>query len=247
MTTGKRALIVDDSRSARIILSRMLEQNGLTVDTAESAEQALEYLQRSRPDVIFMDHLMPGHGRLPGRAGHQERSADRDDPADDVHLAGRRAVRQPGAGARRRRRAAEDGPPGGRVARSCTSCTCCPIVARAARPCSRGPPRPLRPPRKSRRTRLPWPPRWPRPAADGASWPERGGRVASRHAATRDVALGCRRPPPSMPPSRSWPCRPSRFPNCRPDCANRRSSWSRTSWPSSAASCWRRSRRLRAA
>jgi CheY-like chemotaxis protein len=60
MTTGKRALIVDDSRSARIILSRMLEQNGMTVDTAESAEQALEYLQRSRPDVIFMDHLMPG-------------------------------------------------------------------------------------------------------------------------------------------------------------------------------------------
>src|SRR5512145_2927413 len=60
MTTGKRALIVDDSRSARVILSRMLEQHGLTVDTAESAEQALDYLQRSRPDVIFMDHLMPG-------------------------------------------------------------------------------------------------------------------------------------------------------------------------------------------
>jgi CheY-like chemotaxis protein len=60
MTTGKRALIVDDSRSARVILSRMLEQHDMTVDTAESAEQALEYLQRSRPDVIFMDHLMPG-------------------------------------------------------------------------------------------------------------------------------------------------------------------------------------------
>jgi len=60
MATGKRALIVDDSRSARVILSRMLEQHGLTVDTAESAEQALEYLQQSRPDVIFMDHLMPG-------------------------------------------------------------------------------------------------------------------------------------------------------------------------------------------
>ncbi len=60
MSTGKRALIVDDSRSARVILSRMLEQHDLTVDTAESAEQALEYLQRSRPDVIFMDHLMPG-------------------------------------------------------------------------------------------------------------------------------------------------------------------------------------------
>jgi CheY-like chemotaxis protein len=60
MTMGKRALIVDDSRSARVILSRMLEQHGLAVDTAESAEQALEYLQQGRPDVIFMDHLMPG-------------------------------------------------------------------------------------------------------------------------------------------------------------------------------------------
>jgi len=60
MTTGKRALIVDDSRSARVILSRMLEQHGMVVDMAESAEQALEYLQQGRPDVIFMDHLMPG-------------------------------------------------------------------------------------------------------------------------------------------------------------------------------------------
>src|SRR6188768_1405368 len=60
MTTGKHALIVDDSRSARVILSRMLEQHGMAVDTAESAEQALEYLGQNRPDVIFMDHLMPG-------------------------------------------------------------------------------------------------------------------------------------------------------------------------------------------
>jgi CheY-like chemotaxis protein len=60
MTMGKRALIVDDSRSARVILSRMLEQHGMAVDTAESAEQALEYLHQQRPDVIFMDHLMPG-------------------------------------------------------------------------------------------------------------------------------------------------------------------------------------------
>src|SRR4051812_40140735 len=58
--TIKRALIVDDSRSARVILSRMLEAYDLQVDTSESAEQALEYLRQSRPDVIFMDHLMPG-------------------------------------------------------------------------------------------------------------------------------------------------------------------------------------------
>lgn len=58
--TAKRALIVDDSRSARVILSRMLEAYDLEVDAAESAEQALEYLRQRRPDVIFMDHLMPG-------------------------------------------------------------------------------------------------------------------------------------------------------------------------------------------
>ncbi len=57
---AKRALIVDDSRSARVILSRMLETYGLQVDAAETAEQAFEFLTHNRPDVIFMDHLMPG-------------------------------------------------------------------------------------------------------------------------------------------------------------------------------------------
>jgi CheY-like chemotaxis protein len=56
----KRALIVDDSKSARVILSRMLEKYDLEVDTAESAELAIEYLKHNRPDAIFMDHLMPG-------------------------------------------------------------------------------------------------------------------------------------------------------------------------------------------
>jgi CheY-like chemotaxis protein len=56
----KRALVVDDSKSARVILSRMLEKYDIEVDMAESAEQAIEYLQNNRPDAIFMDHLMPG-------------------------------------------------------------------------------------------------------------------------------------------------------------------------------------------
>ena len=60
MNPGKRALVVDDSRSARVVLSRMLERYGILVDSAESAEAALEYLKGQRPDVIFMDHLMPG-------------------------------------------------------------------------------------------------------------------------------------------------------------------------------------------
>jgi CheY-like chemotaxis protein len=56
----KRALVVDDSKSARVILSRMLEKYDIEVDMAESAEQAIEYLKHGRPDAIFMDHLMPG-------------------------------------------------------------------------------------------------------------------------------------------------------------------------------------------
>jgi CheY-like chemotaxis protein len=57
---SKTALIVDDSRSARVVLKKVLETHELDVDTAESAEDALEYLNDHRPDVIFMDHLMPG-------------------------------------------------------------------------------------------------------------------------------------------------------------------------------------------
>lgn len=58
--SSNRALIVDDSRSARHVLGRMLENCGLEVHSVESAELALTFLQNSRPDVIFMDHLMPG-------------------------------------------------------------------------------------------------------------------------------------------------------------------------------------------
>jgi CheY-like chemotaxis protein len=43
-----------------VVLRRMLETHDLGVDTAESAEDALDYLNDNRPDVIFMDHLMPG-------------------------------------------------------------------------------------------------------------------------------------------------------------------------------------------
>ena len=58
--TARLALVVDDSRSARAFLTRILERYELAVDGVESAEQAIEYLTRQRPDVIFMDHLMPG-------------------------------------------------------------------------------------------------------------------------------------------------------------------------------------------
>lgn len=57
---NKRALVVDDSRSARMVLTRALEGFGITVDAVESAEIALDYLHTGKPDVIFMDHLLTG-------------------------------------------------------------------------------------------------------------------------------------------------------------------------------------------
>ncbi len=58
--TSRKALVVDDSRSARAFLTRILERYDLLVDGVESAEEAMSYLARQQPDVIFMDHLMPG-------------------------------------------------------------------------------------------------------------------------------------------------------------------------------------------
>jgi CheY-like chemotaxis protein len=57
---NRLALVVDDSRTARVTLQHMLERQGLDVDTLESAQEALHYLVEKTPDVIFMDHMMPG-------------------------------------------------------------------------------------------------------------------------------------------------------------------------------------------
>ncbi|WP_111495845.1 response regulator [Marinobacter bohaiensis] len=61
----KNALLVDDSKVARFALSKLLENGSMTVGMAGSAEEALDALNSVgkdgiRPDVIFMDHLMPG-------------------------------------------------------------------------------------------------------------------------------------------------------------------------------------------
>jgi Response regulator containing a CheY-like receiver domain and a GGDEF domain len=55
----KKALVVDDSRLARIALTRMLEKRAIQVDTASSGGEALDYLKYERPDIIFMDYMMP--------------------------------------------------------------------------------------------------------------------------------------------------------------------------------------------
>jgi CheY-like chemotaxis protein len=58
--TQKRALVVDDSRSARVALEVLLEKQGIEVEFAASGEEAIAFLKSQSVDVIFMDHTMPG-------------------------------------------------------------------------------------------------------------------------------------------------------------------------------------------
>ncbi len=55
-----KILLVDDSKSARYALRLQLQRQGAEVETADSAESALERVKQSPPDAVFMDHTMPG-------------------------------------------------------------------------------------------------------------------------------------------------------------------------------------------
>ncbi|UHD17770.1 response regulator [Thiocapsa bogorovii] len=55
-----KILLIDDSRVTRYALRIELKNRGIDVDTADSAEAALEILKSRVPDAIFMDHIMPG-------------------------------------------------------------------------------------------------------------------------------------------------------------------------------------------
>jgi twitching motility two-component system response regulator PilH len=58
--TIQKVLIVDDSKTELLFLSEMLKKNGLTVRTAENAEEAMRRLAEEKPDLILMDVVMPG-------------------------------------------------------------------------------------------------------------------------------------------------------------------------------------------
>ncbi|HYE63950.1 MAG TPA: ATP-binding protein [Pyrinomonadaceae bacterium] len=56
---GLRVLVVDDEADARSLVTTILEQCGAEVMTAASAFEALELLEKSRPDVLVSDIGMP--------------------------------------------------------------------------------------------------------------------------------------------------------------------------------------------
>lgn len=56
---GLQVLFVDDEADAREFITAVLEQHGISVTAVASVGEALEVLERSRPDVILSDIRMP--------------------------------------------------------------------------------------------------------------------------------------------------------------------------------------------
>lgn len=59
MTTGQRILLVDDERSVRESLGKLLRAEGYAVDVAENGQVALEQYRRARPDLLLLDIGLP--------------------------------------------------------------------------------------------------------------------------------------------------------------------------------------------
>ncbi len=58
--SGTRVLIVDDSPTVVTVLRKLMQQNDYRTFEAYTAEEALELVQRERPDLIFLDIVLPG-------------------------------------------------------------------------------------------------------------------------------------------------------------------------------------------
>lgn len=55
----KKALVVDDTKSSRILLTKCLEHEGYLVTTAGKGKQALELLRTDHYNIVFLDVKMP--------------------------------------------------------------------------------------------------------------------------------------------------------------------------------------------
>jgi CheY-like chemotaxis protein len=55
----KKILVVDDDPDVTFLLKRILSMKGYTTREAHSGEECLELLKNEKPDLIFMDVMMP--------------------------------------------------------------------------------------------------------------------------------------------------------------------------------------------
>lgn len=57
---GATVLVVDDSATIRAVLGKMLSQDGYVVLKAADGEEALQVARNEKPDLIFLDIVLPG-------------------------------------------------------------------------------------------------------------------------------------------------------------------------------------------
>ncbi len=88
---GLRILVVDDDRSTRTLLRRLLTTEGYAVDEAPDGPSALEMVAALPPDLLLLDIMMPGQDGLDVLQGLRRTSdvpvillSAKDDEADRV-------------------------------------------------------------------------------------------------------------------------------------------------------------------
>lgn len=73
MVRVKRALVVDDDASIRILITRILARHEFSVDSAADGAEGIELIRDNEYDVIVLDLMMPridGFGVVKFLTGH---------------------------------------------------------------------------------------------------------------------------------------------------------------------------------
>jgi len=84
-----KILLVDDTKTERLILSVYLEKLGHTIVCAENGHQAIELFKSSNPDLVLMDVIMP---EMDGHEAARQLRKDESDWVPIIFLSGRVAA-----------------------------------------------------------------------------------------------------------------------------------------------------------
>jgi two-component system alkaline phosphatase synthesis response regulator PhoP len=55
----RKILIADDEAHLRTLIRQVLEEEGVEILTASNGDEALETIQTEKPDLVFLDVMMP--------------------------------------------------------------------------------------------------------------------------------------------------------------------------------------------
>ena len=79
--SGKRVLVVDDEPNILRTLTFVLKKEGYDVSSATNGEEAMAEVRSSKPDLIFLDIMMPK------KNGYEVCQEIKDDPnLSDIHI-----------------------------------------------------------------------------------------------------------------------------------------------------------------